>query len=108
APLPMVVAPTDPVPAADTAMKPAAAASHLGVPGAPLRRRYRVAARRVVNTIAAAAMIAVVTTEGVAWLFAERFRDTIPAIDERSVTSSRAAYRGVARLALLDLGLKVR
>jgi len=108
APLPMVVAPTDPVPAADTAMKPAAAASHLSVPGAPLRRRYRVAARRVVNTIAAAAMIAVVTTEGVAWLFAERFRDTIPAIDERSVTSSRAAYRGVARLALLDLGLKVR
>ena len=110
-PLPMVVAPTDPVPAADTAAKAAPVASHaagLALPGQPPRRRYRVAARRLVNTIAAAAVIVVVATEGVAWLFAERFRDSIPAIDERSVTSSRAAYRGVAHLALLDLGLKVR
>ena len=107
-PLPMVVVPTDPVPAAETAMKAAAVAPHRSVPGERPRRSYRMAARRVINAIAAAAMIAVVTTEGVAWLFAERFRDTIPAIDERSVTSSRVAYRGVARLALLDLGLKAR
>ena len=56
------------------------------------------AARRLVNAMAAAALIGVVTTEGVAWLFAERFRDSIAAIDERSVISSHAAYRGVARL----------
>ena len=47
-------------------------------------------------------------TEGVAWLFAERFRDTIPAIDERTVTDKRLAYAGVERWALFDLGLRLR
>ena len=102
------VAPTDPVPAADTAAPQASVAPHSDVSGERPRRRYARAARRLINAIAAAAVIGVVTTEGVAWLFAERFRDTIAAIDERSVTSSRAAYRGVARLAVLDLGLRLR
>ncbi len=106
-PLPVAVASTDPVPA-DLDPPSSAVALRIGVPGALPRRRYRVAARRLVNAIAVAVVIGVVATEGVAWLFAERFRDTIAAMDERSVTSSRAAYRGVARLALFDIGLKLR
>jgi hypothetical protein len=107
-PLTPVVAPTDPVPAAETAAQSPAVAAPLSAARERPRRRYRIAARRLVNAIAAAALIGVVTTEGVAWLFAERFRDTIAAIDERSVTSSHAAYRGVARLAVFDLGLRLR
>jgi hypothetical protein len=107
-PLTPVVSPTDPVPAAETAAQSPAVAAPLSAARERPRRRYRIAARRLVNAIAAAALIGVVTTEGVAWLFAERFRDTIAAIDERSVTSSHAAYRGVARLAVFDLGLRLR
>jgi hypothetical protein len=107
-PLTPAVAPTDPVPAAETAAQSPAVAAPLSAARERPRRRYRIAARRLVNAIAAAALIGVVTTEGVAWLFAERFRDTIAAIDERSVTSSHAAYRGVARLAVFDLGLRLR
>jgi hypothetical protein len=47
-------------------------------------------------------------TEGVAWLFAERFRDTIPAMDERTVTSTRDSYEGVERWSLFDVGLRLR
>jgi len=107
-PLTPVVAPTDPVPTAETAGPSPAVASPVSGTRERPRRRYRVAARRLVNAVVAAALIGVVTTEGVAWLFAERFRDTIAAIDERSVTSSHAAYRAVARLAFFDLGLRVR
>jgi hypothetical protein len=107
-PLTPVVSPTDPVPAAETAAQSPAVAAPLSAARERPRRRYRIAARRLVNAIAAAALIGVVTTEGVAWLFAERFRDTIAAIDERSVTSSHAGYRGVARLAVFDLGLRLR
>jgi hypothetical protein len=52
--------------------------------------------------------VALVALEGVAWIFAERFRDGITAIDERNVPIRRAAYDGVDRWSLLDLGLKVR
>src|SRR4029077_15731799 len=47
-------------------------------------------------------------TGGVAWLFAERLRDTIPAMDERNVTATHDAYDGIERWALLDLGLRLR
>ncbi|PYR44106.1 MAG: hypothetical protein DMF93_01240 [Acidobacteria bacterium] len=70
--------------------------------------RRRSFGRRLVSAIAALWFVSLVTTEGVAWLFAERFRDTIPTIDERSVTSSHAAYDAVERWSPLDLGLKLR
>jgi len=107
-PLTPVIAVTDPVPAANPATESPVAAQSARGSSEPPRRRYRIAARWLVNAIATAVLIGVVTTEGVAWLFAERFRDTIAAIDERSVVSSHAAYRGVARLALFDLGLRLR
>ena len=53
-------------------------------------------------------LVALVATEGVAWLVAERFRDTLPAIDERNVTWGRLAYAGVDRWSVLDLGLRTR
>jgi len=53
-------------------------------------------------------LIGLVLTEGVAWLFAEGFRNTIPAMDERTVTSGREAYDGVERWALFDIGLRLR
>jgi hypothetical protein len=52
--------------------------------------------------------VAMVATEGVAWLFAEHLRTTMPAIDERTVISSREAYDAVERWSLLDLGLRLR
>ena len=102
-----MVAPTDPVPAtAQSAAAMAAPASTVAVrPAAPVRRSL---ARRIATSLAAVALIWIVTTEGVAWLFAERYRDTIPAIDERSVTSSRATYDAVARWSWLHLGLRLR
>jgi hypothetical protein len=50
----------------------------------------------------------VLTTEGVALPFAERFRDSIATIDERTVGERREAYRAVDRSAFFDMGLRVR
>src|SRR5262249_54835826 len=64
---------------------------------------------RFVTAIATLMLLSITTTEGVAWLAAEHFRNsTIPAIDERTVISSREAYDAVARWSLLDLGLRLR
>jgi hypothetical protein len=64
--------------------------------------------RRFASAIATVLVVGIVLTEGVAWLFAERFRDTIPAMDERTVISTREAYEGVERWSLFDIGLKLR
>ena len=103
------IAPTDPVPAS----MPAAAPPTEPVPAATAIGRVPVAAprsvlRRLVSAAATVALVGVVTTEGVAWLFAERFRHGIPAIDERTVISSREAYDGVEGWSLLDIGLRWR
>jgi hypothetical protein len=98
---------TDPVPASAPPVTPVPAAGPaVGVraPAAPRRSL----SRRVAGAIGTIALIGIVATEGVAWLFAERFRDTIPAMDERTVIASRAAYDAVERWSLLDLGLKGR
>jgi hypothetical protein len=107
-PVTVPVAPTDPVPAsmrrsALTEPVPPAAA----IPSAPVATRPSVL-RRLASAAAIVAVVGIVATEGVAWLFAERFRHGIPAIDERTVISSRDAYDGVEGWALLDLGLKLR
>src|SRR5690606_31225907 len=53
-------------------------------------------------------LVMVVATEGVAWTSAERFRDTMSAMDERSVTDRRDAYDAVDGWALFDIGLRAR
>ena len=102
-----LVPPTDPVPASASraASIPASAPPAPAQIAAPPRRSL---ARRLFTALATVALVWMVTTEGVAWLFAERYRDTIPAIDERTVTSSRATYDAVARWSPLHLGLRLR
>jgi hypothetical protein len=73
---------------------------------APAVRRSRIA--RLGSGVIAVGLVLLVATEGVAWLAAERFRDTIPEIDERTVTSRREAYEAVERWAGLDVGLRMR
>jgi len=93
------VPPTEPLPSTPAKLAPA---------------RVRVNARR--RTVrqaakAAAVLLAILVvgiTEGVAWIFAERFRDTMSNLDERSVTERKQAYDGVDRAGLLDLGLRAR
>ena len=102
------VPPTEPMP--PPATRPAATApTQATVPlAAAAPRRRRSFTRRLFSAAAALWLVGAVMTEGVAWLFAERFRDTIPSIDERSVTSSRAAYDAIQRWSPFDLGLKLR
>jgi hypothetical protein len=54
------------------------------------------------------AILVITVTEAVAWIFAERFRDTMSTIDERNVTERKRAYKAVDRAGLLDLGLHIR
>jgi hypothetical protein len=97
--------PTDPVPAARQVA---------------VQESEPVPARRVTPPIAGRSLLArawtfasimfvgIVATEGVACVVAERFRDGIPAIDERTVTVRKQAYAAVDRWSLLDLGLRMR
>jgi hypothetical protein len=64
--------------------------------------------RRLIAVAPMLSIVALVATEGVAWMFAERFRDTMPAMDERSVTGRREAYNAVDGWALFDVGLRAR
>ena len=77
-------------------------------PAAPVKRRRRTVIRHFLNTVAMTVVVFIVATEGVAWLFAERFRETMATVDERTVTDKRLAYAAVDRWALLDIGLKMR
>jgi hypothetical protein len=104
---PLLIPATDPVPAPPAA--PASDPAPVAVVAVPARAPVpRSLSRRAASAIATAAFLAIVATEGVAWLFAERFRDTIAAMDERSVIAGRDAYDAVERWSLLDLGLKLR
>src|SRR5262249_26311715 len=98
---------TDPLPRSGALVVPAAPPRPAG-PTPPRARPARPLLNRVAHATAMTLLVGIVATEGVAWLFAERFRDTIPAMDERTVTSSRAAYDTVARWAIFDLGLRLR
>jgi len=89
------------VPAAAAAADPAGAAKA----AAPRRRSLP---RRAMNAVATVVFIGLVISEAVGCQFAERFRDSIPAMDERTVTSSRATYNAVKRIAPFDLGLALR
>ncbi len=106
APSPQTVPATDPVPP-----PPAAAVAVLDPAGAPAPARRAVRrslAPRMLSTLVPMLFIAFVTMEGVAWLFAERFRDGIPAIDGRNVASRREAYSAVDRWSIPDFGLRIR
>jgi hypothetical protein len=108
-PLAPPVPPTEPVPApAQTIAINTAADSPAAIPAPARAPAPRPLLRRLVSAAATVALVGIVATEGVAWLFAERFRARIPAVDERTVTASRDAYDGIERWALLDIGLGLR
>jgi hypothetical protein len=97
---------TDPVPPSIRALAP------LPVPRVPFSAAQpaprRSILRRFASAIAAVVVVGIVMTEGVAWLFAERFRYTIPAMDERTVISTHEAYEGIEAWSLFDIGLRLR
>lgn len=102
------VPPTDVKPAPAAAVTPEPAVVSEPPPLASGSARTARPGRHVAGTLAMIVLIFVIATEGVAWLFAERFRDTMAAIDERSVLDRRRAYAGVDRWAVLDVGLRLR
>lgn len=104
------IPPTDvrPRPALDAEGEVHEVASAEPAPAAPVKRRRRTVIRHFFNTVAMTVVVFIVATEGVAWLFAERFRETMATVDERTVTDKRLAYAAVDRWALLDIGLKLR
>src|SRR5262249_31704342 len=72
---------TDPWPRSGALVVPAAP-PRPAVPTPPRALPARPLLNRVAHAIAMTLLVGIVATEGVAWLFAERFRDTIPAMDE--------------------------
>ncbi|HMF92845.1 MAG TPA: serine/threonine-protein kinase [Vicinamibacterales bacterium] len=110
-PIAALVPMTDPLPQVRPISAPTELRLPVGAPDArstPSRDVAPTLAKRFVHAIAMTVLVGIVATEGVAWLFAERFRDTIPAMDERTVTSSRDAYDAVERWAIFDVGLRLR
>lgn len=89
----------------DPAGAPAASEQVVAAPSARWRTTML---RRLVGAAPMLTLVMVVATEGVAWMFAERFRDTMSAMDERSVTDRRDAYDAVDGWALFDIGLRAR
>lgn len=97
------------------AFRPASAASDLTPPTdlvPPLAPAPQVkggsALRRLGVMLTMFLAVSVLATECVAWMFAERFRDSIERIDERNVVERKQAYASVDEWALLDLGLRLR
>lgn len=100
------VPPTDVRPRPVAEVSTEAAAVEPTVSTEPTKRRSVI--RHFFSTIAMIVVVFIVATEGVAWLFAERFRETMATVDERTVTDRRLAYAAVDRWALLDIGLRLR
>jgi len=97
------VPPTDPlpVPASGAAIQtPASVAAT-----SPVRR---LGFKRAASVVVAASMVALIATEGVGCVAAERFRDGIPAFDGRSVSQVRTGYRAIRALSFFGLGLRLR
>jgi serine/threonine-protein kinase len=90
----------DAAPAAETG---AAAPAPAAIP-----QKNRLVIRRVLTALMLLSLVLLVATEGVAWMFAERFRSTIATIDERTVADRHLAYDAVSQWAVIDIGLKAR
>jgi predicted Ser/Thr protein kinase len=100
-----IVAPTDPLPV----VRSQNAAAAPGVPTAPVARRpTRFQFRRVAWLAALLTMVGMLATEGVAWVAAERFRDTIDSLEGRNVAERKQDYERIRGWSALDLGLRWR
>ena len=105
---------TDLVPATDPVPRSTGSTAGVGVVDpvvAPPKTRPAASRSRLVrfgSTVLAIWLVITVATEGFAWLAAERFRDSIPEIDERTVTTRREAYDAIEGRARFDVGLRLR
>jgi len=116
-PRPMVTPPTsrvspavDVVPATDPLPATAAPAEVKSVP--PPARQRASGLRQLVRAAAWAAvllvMVAIMATEGVGWIAAERFRHSLDSLDGRSLPETRATYQAIRSRSVLALGLHAR
>jgi serine/threonine protein kinase len=76
------------------------------LPDPPAGRRL--ALRRLAWLATLLALVAVLALEGAAWVAAERFRQTVDAIDGRTVIERKGDYDRISGLGALDLGLSWR
>jgi hypothetical protein len=101
-----VVPPTDPLPLA------AAIPAVVGAAASPTITRAGVgvtdAVRRALWALVLLAVVAVVATEGVAWLAAERFRITLDGLEGQTLTERKNEYDGIRARSILDVGLRRR
>jgi len=101
-----MVPPTDPLPLPSSAGTAAAiATAPAATPAGTVRR---LGFRKAASVVVAATIVALMATEGVAWVAAERFRASVPAIDGRSLPHLRTGYRGIRALSFFGLGLRFR
>ncbi|MEO7271612.1 MAG: serine/threonine-protein kinase [Vicinamibacterales bacterium] len=99
-----VVPATDPLPAAA-----APAGATVVVPSATrratgLRQLVRAAAWAAVLLV----MVAIMATEGVGWVAAERFRHSLDSLDGRSLPETRATYQAIRSWSVFGIGLHAR
>lgn len=105
---------TNPLPATDPVPRVAGTTAGVGIidpvvappPTRRAVRRSRLA--RIGSLLVAIWLVMTIATEGAAWLAAGRFRDTIPEIDERTVTARREAYDAIEGRSKFDIGLRLR
>jgi predicted Ser/Thr protein kinase len=101
-----VVPPTDPLPVSEQR-------TTAPTPGGPVRwrawlRGMRPIVRRVLWLTALLSIVGMLATEGVAWVAAERFRDTFESLDGRNVAERRGEYDRIRGWSVLDFGLRWR
>jgi len=100
-----VVPPTEPLPMPQPATASAAPVPATTVVPPRIRREF---IRRALWMAVLLVLVGIVTTEGVAWVAAERFRDTIDSIERSTIVEKQADYDGIRASSLLDAGLKLR
>jgi serine/threonine protein kinase len=110
-----MVPPTDPLPLTAVApalptlpLPPRRQASTLLPPVPSAQPRRRLAVRRFAWLATLLSLVAVLALEGAAWVAAERFRQTVDAMDGRTVIERKGDYERISGLGALDLGLAWR
>ncbi len=101
------VPPTDPLPPAVNTAAPTEPVKPLSNPTAA-HARVRSGIRRLASGFVVISFIGFVAAEGVAWVAAERFRDTLEGLEGSSLIETRNDYDGILGWGILDAGLRMR
>ncbi|HEX2452402.1 MAG TPA: serine/threonine-protein kinase [Vicinamibacterales bacterium] len=105
-PLVTVVPPTDPLPAPQHTATGVAAPPPVAPAALALRRIDLF--RRALWMVVLLTLVGLVTTEGVAWVAAERFREGIDGLERNTIVEKQADYDGIRASSMLGAGLKLR